>query len=149
MLVFRYQTGEEIKKDDRVLFHGQPGRIELVAVEIVGEPENDWHMNEHGGGIMILEDVLGRSFIPAEQIADLEDLEFVARADAQTRGRLPHHRAELRYADFRLTAGWPLAACGLGRRAARNFSSGSVLITSFFSIQPRRAVATPYFMKFR
>jgi hypothetical protein len=83
--VFRYQTGEEIKKDDRILFHGQTGRIELVVAEIVGEPENDWHMSEHGGGIMILEDVLGRTFIPAEQITDLEDLEFVARADTPNR----------------------------------------------------------------
>jgi hypothetical protein len=85
VLVFHYQTGEEIKKDDRILFHGQPGHIEMVVVEVLGEPENDWHLSEHGGGIMILEDVLGRSFIPAEQIADLEDLEFVARANAQTR----------------------------------------------------------------
>src|SRR5580693_5084127 len=44
---------------------------------------------------------------------------------------------------------WLLAACflreapGLGRRAARNCSVGRVLMTSFFSSQPRRAMVTP------
>jgi len=28
---FRYQTGDEIRKGDRVLFHGEPGGIEFVA----------------------------------------------------------------------------------------------------------------------
>ncbi|MGA8074049.1 MAG: hypothetical protein WB995_11265 [Candidatus Acidiferrales bacterium] len=81
-MVLTYRSGEEIKKDDRVRFHGLPGRIELVAVELTGDPETDWHMREHGGGVMVIEDVLGRTFIPAGQIFDREDLEFVSRADA-------------------------------------------------------------------
>jgi hypothetical protein len=76
----KYQTGEEIKKGDRVLFHREPGRIELVAVE-QGDPETDWFMQEYGGGVMILERVAGRTFIPADQIDECEDLEFVSRAD--------------------------------------------------------------------
>ena len=65
-----------------MLFHREPGQIDLVAVELTGDPENDWHIREHGGGIMILEDVQGRTFIPADQISDCEDLEFVSRASA-------------------------------------------------------------------
>ena len=76
----KYQTGEEIKKGDRVLFHREPGRIELVAAE-EGDPETDWFMQEYGGGVMILERVAGRTFIPADQIDVCEDLEFVSRAD--------------------------------------------------------------------
>jgi hypothetical protein len=82
LIVLKYQSGEEIKKGDRVLFHRESGQIELVAVEPTGDLENDWHMRKHGGGIMILEDVLGRTFIPADQISDCVDLEFVSRADA-------------------------------------------------------------------
>ena len=80
MLVFHYQSGAEIRVGDRVLFHLEPGLIEAIAAELTGDPENDWHMTEFGGGIMILEDRLGRSFIPADSVADLEDLEFVSRA---------------------------------------------------------------------
>jgi hypothetical protein len=83
MMVLRYQSGEEIKVGDRVLYHRETGRIELVAVEPTGDPETDWHMREHGGGVMVLEDVLGRTFIPADQLADCEDLEFVSRAETQ------------------------------------------------------------------
>src|SRR5579864_2854105 len=56
------------------------------------------------------------------------------------------------YADFFLAAFVVVAAgiaAGFGRSAARNWSRGSALMTSFFSIQPRRAVATPYPMKRR
>jgi len=81
-MILRYQSGEEIKKGDRVLFHREHGQIDLVAAELTGEPENDWHMREHGGGIMILEGVQGHTFIPAGQISECEDLEFVSRADA-------------------------------------------------------------------
>lgn len=83
VMILRYQSGEEIKKGDRVLFHREPGRIELVAVELSGDPETDWLVQEHGGGVMILDDsVVGRTFIPAGQLDECEDLEFVSRPDA-------------------------------------------------------------------
>ena|SRR5208282_1313064 len=78
---FKYQTGEEIQKGDHVLFHREPGRIKLVAVEI-GDPEVDWYIQEYGGGVMIIEKVAGRTFIPADRIDECKDLEFVSRADA-------------------------------------------------------------------
>jgi hypothetical protein len=81
LMILKYQTGEEIKKGDRVLFHGEPGQIELVVAEL-GDVETDWFMKEHGGGVMILDKVAGRTFIPADQIVDLDErLEFVSRTD--------------------------------------------------------------------
>ena len=36
-----YTTGQEMKKVDRVLFHREPGGIELVADPLVPDPETD------------------------------------------------------------------------------------------------------------
>ena len=78
-MILKYRSGEEIKKSDRVLFHGEPGQVEFVAVEL-GNPETDWYIQEYGGGVMILDRTVGCSFISADQIEDYEDLEFVSRA---------------------------------------------------------------------
>jgi hypothetical protein len=79
-LTLKYQSGEEIKKGDRVLFHGVPGEIELVAFDSE-DPETKWYMEEFGGGVRIKEPVSGRTFIHADSIPEYEDLEFVSRAD--------------------------------------------------------------------
>jgi len=79
-MVLKYQSGEEIRKGDRVLFHGEPARVELVASEL-GDPETDWFVQEYGGGVMILEKVSGRTFVSADQLPNYEDLEFVERAE--------------------------------------------------------------------
>lgn len=47
----KYQSGEEIRKGDKVLFHGEPGEIEFVADKLVGDPAMDWHMREQGPGV--------------------------------------------------------------------------------------------------
>lgn len=78
-MVLKYLSGEEIKKGDHVLYHGEPGRIEFVASHL-GDPETDWFIQEYGGGVMVLERVSGRTFITADQLADDQDLEFVSRA---------------------------------------------------------------------
>ena len=78
-MTFRYQSGEEIRKGDRVRFHGNPSEIELVAFD-ANDPEHAWFVQEEGGGVMISEPASGRTFIPADQIPECEDLEFVARA---------------------------------------------------------------------
>lgn len=73
-----YMTGEEVKKGDRVLFHGEPGQIELVADPSIPDPETDWFVQEYGSGVMILEPkYFGRAFVsdPSTHC----DLEFVAR----------------------------------------------------------------------
>lgn len=50
-----YQTGEEIQKGDRVVFHGEPGEIEFVADPASPNSEVDWYIEEYGGGVMVLE----------------------------------------------------------------------------------------------
>jgi hypothetical protein len=75
---FRYQSGEEIKKGDRVLFHGEPGDIEFVADPLIDDPETEWYVKEYGGGAMVVEvKVFGRVFISHTE--GNEDLVFVAR----------------------------------------------------------------------
>jgi len=54
-LSFAYQSGQEIKKGDRVIFHGNPGEIEFVADPSVDDPETEWYVQEYGGGVMIFE----------------------------------------------------------------------------------------------
>jgi len=73
-----YKSGEEIKKGDRVLFHGEPGQIEFVVEELSGDPAMDWYVNEFGGGVMVREpQVFGLCFLNEPDGA--EDLEFVSR----------------------------------------------------------------------
>ena len=43
---FRYQSGEEIKKGDRVLFHREPGKIEFVVDPLIDDPETEGYENE-------------------------------------------------------------------------------------------------------
>jgi hypothetical protein len=81
-MILKYQSGEEIKKGDRVLFHGEPGEIELVATK-PGNSETEWFVETYGGGVMVRERVMGRTFIPGDQIEETEDLEFVSRSEGQ------------------------------------------------------------------
>jgi hypothetical protein len=73
---FFYQSGEEIKKGDRVLLHGEPAEIEFVA-DSADNPD-DWYVVECGGGVMIIEPkCFGSLFVSGPQ--DYEDLCFVSR----------------------------------------------------------------------
>jgi hypothetical protein len=78
----KYQSGEEIRKGDKVLFHGEPGEIEFVADKGVGDPTVDWNIKENGPGVMILEPkFFGRAYI--RDAEDNEDLVFVSRMGEQ------------------------------------------------------------------
>jgi hypothetical protein len=79
-LTLKYQSGEEIKKGDQVLFHGVLGEIDLVASD-PNDPETSWYIEEFGGGVGIKEPISGRTFISADQIPECEDLEFVSQAN--------------------------------------------------------------------
>jgi hypothetical protein len=79
--MLKYRSGEEIMVGDHVLFHRNPGRVELVASNPDG-PEAAWFVQEYGGGVMISDPVSsGRTFVSAKQIPDYEDLEFVSRGE--------------------------------------------------------------------
>lgn len=76
---FRYQSGEQIQKADRVTFHGEPGEIEFVADPVAPTSETEWYINEFGGGVMIIEPKhFGRAFVNEPENA--EDLVFIARS---------------------------------------------------------------------
>ncbi len=53
IIVLKYRSGEEMRKGDHVLFHGNPAEVELVACD-PNDPEAAWHVQEFGGGVMIL-----------------------------------------------------------------------------------------------
>jgi hypothetical protein len=63
-----YQSGEEIRERDRVLLHGEPGRVESLV-------------EDETRGVMIAESkVFGRLFLTEKDIADYEELVFVSRS---------------------------------------------------------------------
>ncbi len=75
----KYHSGEEIKTGDKVIFHQNPGEIELVADPDIPDPETDWYIQEYERGVMIREPKqFGRAFISHPEEA--EDLTFVSRA---------------------------------------------------------------------
>jgi hypothetical protein len=78
-----YQSGEEVKKGDRVLFHDEPGEIEFVADPLISDPETEWYVERYGGGVMIIEPKrFGLAFLSQTHTA--EDLVFVSRAVADS-----------------------------------------------------------------
>jgi len=77
---FLYNSGKEIRKGDRVTYHGAPGHIEFIAEKITGDPGIDYYVKEHSGGVMIVEPKsFGRMFLHDTEID--EDLVLVARSD--------------------------------------------------------------------
>ena len=84
MITLTYRTGEEIRRGDHVLFHGNAAQIEAVATPSFCDPDNPetaWHVREFGAGVFVSDPLVsGRSFIRAES-SDYEDLEFVRRAE--------------------------------------------------------------------
>jgi len=71
----KYPSGEEILKGDRVRFFGEPGEVVMVVDGLVGEGENDWHMKEHGPGVMVREP----KYFGVAYITTFEKLDFVGR----------------------------------------------------------------------
>ena len=80
-MALKYQSGEEIKQGDRVLFHGNPAEIEFVASD-ANDLQAASYIEQFGGGVMVLDPrVSGRTFISANDLPEYEDLEFVSRAE--------------------------------------------------------------------
>jgi hypothetical protein len=71
----KYQSGEEIKAGDHILYNFEPGKIDFVATP--EDPQYAWYVEQHGGGCMILVAPFGSLFVSDPQ-GD-QDLEFVAR----------------------------------------------------------------------
>ena len=82
-VTLRYQSGEEIKKGDRVLFHCGPAEIELVACA-PDDPATTWYVEQFGGGVLIREpNDPNLTFVSVDRLPAHEDLEFVSRAESQ------------------------------------------------------------------
>jgi hypothetical protein len=81
-MTLKYQSGEEIRKGDRVLFHLGPAEVELVA-DTPDDAASAWYVQEFGGGVLIREpNDPNPTFVSADQLPDYEDLEFVSRAES-------------------------------------------------------------------
>jgi hypothetical protein len=50
MAIHEFSVWWEIRKGDRVLFHGEPGEIEFVADRLVGDPVVAWNVKENDPG---------------------------------------------------------------------------------------------------
>ena len=77
----KYQSGEEIRKGDKVLFHGEPGEIEFIVGALSGDPAMDWYVKEYGPGAMVVEPKAGRTFLTETE--DAEDLVLVSRSNGK------------------------------------------------------------------
>ena len=79
VLPFTYESGEEIKKGDRVVFHDEPGEIGFVADALIGDPAMDWYVEEYGEGVMVIEPkYFGHAFLTETHT---DHLVFASRAD--------------------------------------------------------------------
>jgi hypothetical protein len=74
----RYQSGDEVKKGDRILYAGERGTIDFVVSP--DNPEHSWYVKQYGAGCMILVTPFGSLFLTHPQ--DDEDLDFVARGES-------------------------------------------------------------------
>jgi hypothetical protein len=74
-----YSSGEEIQPGDNVLYHGECGKVEFVAVP--GDPDTKWYVEQHGCGCMILTPDFGRVFVTNGN--EDEDLQFLSRGETQ------------------------------------------------------------------
>ncbi len=76
----KYKSGVEIRAGDHVLYHGDPGEIEFIAAELVGDAAMDWYVREHGAGVLVREPkFFGRVYISDTE--NDEDLVFVGRRE--------------------------------------------------------------------
>lgn len=79
---FTYKSGEEIRAGDRIKLHGHPGVVEFVVGRRTGDHRMDWFFEEFDGGVMLIDDEMGKIFVGRECL-EQEDgggLELLSRA---------------------------------------------------------------------
>jgi hypothetical protein len=67
----KYLSGVEVQADDRILYHGEAGRVEFVAVV---EGESAWYAEQFGVGCMLAVPSFGLVYVRPD-----EHLEFIDR----------------------------------------------------------------------
>jgi hypothetical protein len=79
-----YLSGEEIRAGDRILYHGEPGTVEFVAMREEDapllDPATEWNIEQFGSGCMVNARNFGCVFV--DEPKEDDDLEFVARHGA-------------------------------------------------------------------
>jgi hypothetical protein len=77
----KYQSGEDVRRGDKVTFGGKAATVELVVVGSNGDPENDWQFETNGPGVLVVEaepaTLFGRMYMRNPEIKN--DLLLVAR----------------------------------------------------------------------
>jgi hypothetical protein len=79
MLLTYYLSGIEVRPGDHIIYHGEEGRVEFVAV--MEDLETRWYVRQYGIGCMLAVPSFGSVYIT--QPCNDEDLEFVARDSGQ------------------------------------------------------------------
>lgn len=79
----RYQSGEEIRIGDKILYAGEPGQIKFIVDEVTGDPEKDWLIEEYGPGVMVEEPKFYKNGTFVTNTENVEDLFFVSRQDGK------------------------------------------------------------------
>lgn len=69
----KYLCGVEVQADDRILYHGEAGRVEFVADP---DGETAWYVEHFGVGCMLAVPSFGLVYVQPD-----EDLEFVSRGE--------------------------------------------------------------------
>lgn len=73
-----YKSGEEIKSGDHITYHGEPGKVEFIVTEKVGNPAINWYIDQfQQGGFMIVANNFGNVFVTN---GANNDLEYLSRA---------------------------------------------------------------------
>jgi hypothetical protein len=91
VLILKYRSGEEIRKGDRVLFHGNRAEVELVAVD-PNEAEDAWFVQERGGGVMILDPMASGRIYCDRPTQRLRGFGICFAGGNLTGETSPHHR---------------------------------------------------------
>jgi hypothetical protein len=74
----KYLSGLEVQANDRILYHGEAGRVEFVASP---NGETAWYVDQSSVGCMLAVPSFGLVYVQPD-----EDLEFVGRGSDSVYG---------------------------------------------------------------
>jgi hypothetical protein len=78
-LPFTYQTGDNVREGDKIVFQGEPGQVEFVASASSGTPEQKRYAEQHPKGILITTAKGSSIFLTNDH--DVKDLVFISREE--------------------------------------------------------------------
>lgn len=70
MKTFSYRSGDDVRPGDLVRYQGEPGTVDFVVTEKVGDQSMDWYLEQFaGGGFMIAAETFGQIFVTSADIS--------------------------------------------------------------------------------